>query len=119
MLPRMLKATGLSITSVLSKAFKKIVAGTLSNILASTSMLHLQSSHRKSLETCDALLTLSHCLQVALDRGMERSLVQLDSPAAFDRVSHSGLLYMLKFIGVAGQFFSKVSEFLSDRTQRV
>ena len=50
---------------------------------------------------------------------MEGRLVQLDFSAAFDRVSHRGLLYKLKAIGVAGQFLSVVSQFLSDRRQRV
>ena len=45
---------------------------------------------------------------------MEGRLVQLDLSAAFDRVSHSGLLYKLRSIGVGGQFLSIVSQFLSD-----
>ena len=66
-------------------------------------------SYRKGLKTCDALLTLSHNLQVALDRSMKGRLVQLDFSAAFDRVSHRGLLYKLRSIGVGGQFLSIVS----------
>ena len=46
--------------------------------------------------TCDAFLTLFHPLHVALNRGMERRLVQLDFSVAFDRVSHPGLLYKLR-----------------------
>ena len=37
-----------------------------------------------------ALLTLSHHLQVALDRGMEGRLVKLDFSAAFKKVNHCG-----------------------------
>ena len=43
--------------------------------------------YRRDLGTCDALLKVSHHLQVALDTGMEGRLVQLDVSAAFDRVS--------------------------------
>ena len=50
---------------------------------------------------------------------MEGGLVQLDCSAAFDRVSHCGLLYKLRSIGVAGPFLSIVSEFISDRRQCV
>ena len=64
-------------------------------------------------------VTLSHHLQVDLDRGMEGRLIQLDFSAAFDRVRHCGLLYKLRSIGVGGQFLSVVSEFFSVRRQRV
>ena len=50
---------------------------------------------------------------------MEGRLVSLDFSAAFDIVSHRGLLYKLRFISVRGQFLSIVLEFLSDRRQRV
>ena len=50
---------------------------------------------------------------------MEERLVQLNFSTAFDRVSHRGLLYKLRTIGVQAQFLSVVSELLSDRRQRV
>ena len=79
------------------------MAGKLSHFLHSNSLLPpSQFSHRRGLKTSDALLTLSHSLQVALDRGMKGRLVQLDFSAAFDRVSHRGLLYKLRSIGVGG-----------------
>ena len=49
---------------------------------------------------------------------MEGRFVILDFAAAFDRVSHRGLLYKVRFIGVGGQFLFIVSEFLNDRLQR-
>ena len=56
-----------------------------------------------------------HHLQVALDRGNEERLVQLNFSAAFDRVSHCDLLCKLRSIGVEGRFLSIVSEFLTKR----
>ena len=51
---------------------------------------------------------------------MKRRLIQLDFPAAFDKVSHRGLLYKLRSIGVGRQFRFIVSKkFLSDRRHRV
>ena len=55
---------------------------------------------RKGLGFMDALLTISHHLQKSLDVGMEFHIVHLDLSAAFNRVSHSGLLFKLKSIGV-------------------
>ena len=37
----------------------------------------------------------------------------------FDRVSHGGLVFKLKYIGVVGSVPSICTEFLSDRRQRV
>ena len=60
-----------------------------------------------------------HCLQVAMNRGMEKRLAQLDFSAAFVRVSHCGLLYKLGSICIWEQLLSIVSKFLSDRRQRM
>ena len=42
-----------------------------------------------------------------------------DFIAAFDRVSHSDVLFKLKYIGVDGSVLPNCTEFLSNRTQRV
>ena len=84
-----------------SKVFEKIMAGKLSNFLESNSLLPpSQCSYCKGLGGCGALLTLSHRLQVALDRSMEERIVQFDFSVAFDRVCHYGLLYKLRYIDV-------------------
>ena len=49
---------------------------------------------------------------------MEGRIVQLDFSAAYDRVSHRGLLYKLRFICVGGQLLSIVSKILINRSQR-
>ena len=58
--------SSISITSVLSKVLEKIVAGKWGHLLESNSILPpFQSSHRKEMRTCYALLTVSPTLQVA------------------------------------------------------
>ena len=61
-----------------------------------------QFAYRKGLGCTDALLIISDHLQNSIDAGMEYYIVQLDLSAAFDRESHSGHLFNLKFIGVGG-----------------
>ena len=78
-----------------------------------------QFPYRKGLGCTDALLTISHHLQKSLDAGMESYIVQHDFGAAFDRVSHSGLLSKLKLIGVGCSVPSISAEFHSDRRQKV
>ena len=62
---------------------------------------------------------ISRHLQNSIDAGMESYIVQLDFSAAFNRVSHSGLLFKWKSIGVDGCVQSICTEFLSDRWQIV
>ena len=71
-----------------------------------------QFAYSKGLGCTVALLTISHHLQKSLDAGIESSyIVQLDFGAAFDRVSHRGLLFKLKSIGVGGSVLSICTEF--------
>ena len=77
-----------------------------------------QFAYRKG-PGCTDVLTISHHIQKSLDAGMESYIVQLDYCAAFDRVSHSGLLLKFKSIGVGGSVLSICREFLSNRRQRV
>ena len=76
-------------------------------------------AYRKGLGCTDALLTISHHLQKSLDTGIESYIVQLDFSAAFDRVSHSGLLFKLKSIGVGGGVLLSICREFSNRRQRV
>ena len=110
----------ISITPVLSKVFERVIAVKFGWYLESGSILpNNQFAYRRNLGTCDALLTVSHHLQSALDNGMEARLVQLDFSAAFDRVSHAGLLHKLQAIGVGGLLLSVFCQFLHGRKQRV
>ena len=73
----------------------------------------------KGLPCTDALLLISHHLQKSLDAEMDSNIVQLDFGAAFDRVSDSGLLFKLKFIGFGGSVLFICWELLSNSRQRV
>ena len=65
------------------------------------------------------LLTISHHLYKSLDAVTESCIDQLDFSAAFDRASHSGLLFKLKSNGEGGSVLFICREFLSNRRQRV
>ena len=81
----------------------------LSRSLEGSSLLDpSQLFYLKGLGICNVLLTLSHYLQIALNRGMEGRLVQLNFSTAFDKVRHRALFYKLRSIGVEGQFLSIV-----------
>ena len=46
-------------------------------------------------------------------------MVDLDFSAAFDCVNHEALIFRLRQLGVGGPFLSILTEFLSNRLQRV
>ena len=121
MLHPMIRRTFLpiSITPILSEVYEKLVSHKLASFCKCVFLPADQFAYRKVLSCTDALLTISHHLQKSLDAGMESYIVQLDFSAACDRVSHSGLLFKLKSIGIGGSVLSICKEFLSNCRQRV
>ena len=106
----------ISITPILSKVYENFVSHKLSSFCEKCGLLPAaQFAYRNGLGCTTARLTISHHLQKSLDAGMKSYIVQFDCSTAFDRVSHSGLLFKLKSIGVGGSVLSICTEFLSDR----
>ena len=68
----------ISITPVLSKIFKRLLAKHLSTYAESNSFFpNLQFGFQKGLGACDALLTISNAVQKALDSGSWLSLTSV------------------------------------------
>ena len=79
----------ISITSVLSKVFERLVSVRLGRFIEPSGVLPTtQFPFRKGLGTFDALLCMSHTLQSELESGQEVRIVQIDFSAAFDRVNY-------------------------------
>ena len=99
----------ISITSVLYKVFERLASvRPLLFIECSGVLPTTQFAYRKGLGTCDSLLSLSHTLQSALERGQEARVVQIDFSAAFDRVNPLGILNMLCSVGIGGSLMAVV-----------
>ena len=97
----------ISITSVLSKVFERLVSVRLGRFMeCSGVLLTTQFADRKGLGTCDALLCLSHTLQSALESAQEARIVQIDFSAAFDRINDPDILYKLCSVGIGGSVSS-------------
>ena len=103
----------ISMTLALSKVFDHLVAVRLGRFMERSSMLPTtQFAYRKGLGTCNALLSMSHALQSALESGPEARIVQIDFSAAFDWVNHQGFLYNLGSMGIGGSVLSMFTQFL-------
>ena len=79
----------ISITSVLSKVFERLMSVRLGRFMERSGVLPTtQFAYRKGLGTCDALLCVSHTLQSVLERGQEARIIQIDFSTAVDGVNH-------------------------------
>ena len=72
-----------------------------------------------SSSTQDALLCITHDWFKQADMRISTVAVFFDLSKAFDRVSHSRLLYYLHKIGITGPLHKWFSDYLSARKQRV
>ena len=110
----------ISITSVLSKVFERLVSVRLGRFIEGSAVLPTtQFDYGKGLGTCDALLCMSHTVQSALESGQEARIVQIVFSAAFDRVNHLRVLYKLCSMGILGSVLFELTQFLSNRSQHV
>ena len=97
----------ISITQILSKVYDKLVSHKLSSFceksaFSPAALFAYICIYRKCLGFTDTLLTISDHLQKSLDARMESYVVELDFSAAFNKVSHSGLLFKLISVGGSG-----------------
>ena len=76
-------------------------------------------AYRKVLGTCDALLCVLYTAKCIIEWAGWYRIVKIDCSAAFDRVDHRGILYMLCILGIGGSALFKLTQFLSNRSQHV
>ena len=80
-----------------------------------------QSGFRPSDSCVNQLIAITHEIFKAFDcnPSLEVRSVFLDISKAFDKVWHEGLLYKLKSMGISGELYNLLENYLSDRFQRV
>ena len=54
-----------------------------------------------------------------MDTGQDARIVQIYFIAAFDKVNYQGILYLLCSVGIGGSVMSILTQFISNRLQRV
>ena len=94
----------ISLTTILSKVFERLVSVRLGRFMECRGVLPTtQFAYRKGLGTCDANLCVAHTLQSALEMGQEVRMVQIDFRADFDRVTYQEILFKLALWGLEVQ----------------
>ena len=106
----------ISITSVLSKVFKRLVSVRLGRVTErSGALLTTQFAYREDLGTCDALLAVSHTLQSVLESLQE-------AIGSYRFISPQPLIgsSIREFcVGIGGSVLSILTQFLSNRSHHV
>ena len=80
-----------------------------------------QSGFRQSGSSVNQLLAIAHEIFESIDCNppLEVKTVFLDISKAFDKVWHEGLLYKLKSMGISGELYNLLENYLSGRSQRI
>ena len=88
------------------------------NFLSGESLLNSnQSGFHPNYSCINQLLAITHEIFEACDcsPSLEVRSVFLDISKAFDKVWHEGLLYKIKSIGISGECYSPLENYLSGR----
>ena len=110
----------ISLLSIISKMFEKIIAEDLLQHLEDHNLLsNKQFGFRSSRSTTDLLLLLAKNWQDEMDAGNDTLVVALDIAGAFDRVWHRGLVAKLYAKGIQGDLLDLLKDYLTARTLRV
>ena len=112
----------ISLLPIFAKIFEKIVFKHLYNYLVSNKLITKnQSGFTPGDSGTNQLISLIHDIHKAFDDNscLEVRAVFLDMSKAFDKVWHEGLLHKLKQNGIDGKIFALLTNYLSNRRQRV
>ena len=102
-----------SLLSVISKVFKKLVNNRIVDPLEKCGLLSdFQYGFRSSRSTADLLTVVSDSIARAFNRSGSTRAVAFDISEDFDRVWHAGLLHKVKSYRISGQIFDLISSFL-------
>ena len=112
----------ISLLPIFGKIFEKIIFNRIYDFLLKEELLNPNQSGFRPSDSCiNQLLAITHEIFEAFDCNppLEVRSVFLDISKAFDKVWHEGLLYKLKSMGISGELYNLLENYLSGRLQRV
>ena len=110
----------ISLLPIFSKIFEKLIFDTMYGFFVENDLISKhQSGFRPGDSTINQLLAITDEIYQSFENNAETRAAFLDISKAFDKVWHEGLLFKLKHNGVSGNLLSFISDYLSDRKQRV
>ena len=112
----------ISFLPVFGKLFEKIIFNRFYFFLLQKELINPNQSGFRPSDSCiNQLIAITHKIFETFDcnPSLEVRLVFLDIPKAFDKVWHEGILYKLKSMGISGELYNLLENYLSNRFQRV
>ena len=112
----------ISLLPIFGKIFEKILFDKIYKFLLEEDLLNANQSGFHPSDSCiNQLIAITHDIFEAFDCNppIEVRSVFLDISKAFDKVWHEGLLYKLKSMGISGELYNLIENYLSGRFQRV
>ena len=107
---------------IFGKIFEKIIFNNIYNFFFEQKLLNPNQSGFFLSDSCpNQLLAITHEIFEAFDcnPSLEVRSVFLDISKAFDKVWHEGLLCKLESMGISGELYNLLENYLSGRLQRV
>ena len=107
---------------IFGKIIEKVIFNQIYSFLLEKKLLNQNQSGFRPSDSCiNQLLAITHDIFEAFDvnPSLEVWSVFLDISKAFDKVWHEGLLYKLKSMGISGELYDFLENYLSGRFQRV
>ena len=109
-----------SLLPICGKVFERLIFNEMFSFLLENNLVSPNQSGFKLGDSCiNQLLSITHEIFQSFDEGFEVSSVFLDISKAFDKVWHKELIFKLSQNGISGNLLDILSDFLSDRKQRV
>ena len=112
----------ISLLLIFGKIFEKKIFNKIYHFLLEERLLNPNQSGFRPSDSCiDQLLAITHEILEAFDCNptLEVRSVFLDISKAFDKVWHEGLLFKLRSMGISGELYNLLANYLSDRFQRL
>ena len=112
----------ISLLPIFGKILEKVLFDRIYGFLLEENLLNPNQSGFRPSDSCiNQLLAITHEIFEAFDcnPSLEVRAVFVDISKIFDKVWHEGLLYKLKSMGISGELYNLLENYLSGRFQRV
>ena len=116
----------ISLLPIFGRIFEKIIFNRIYNFLLEEKLLKPNQSGFRSSDSCvNQLLVITWSWSIEIfevfdcNPPVKVRFVFLDISKAFEKVWHKGLLYKLKSVGISGELYNLLENYLSGRFQRV
>jgi hypothetical protein len=110
----------ISLTSQLGKLFEKMVKDQINEYLNVNQLIGMTQHGFREGNSCETnLIEFTDYVTKNLDSKIPIDVIYLDFSKAFDKVPHAQLVTKLKSVGITGKLLNWISNWLSNRKQRV